>query len=244
MDISGLTRDRHTNERTNPDRTDRTELTLTELDQTTTMSASGPSMMYATQRPAFEARKVLLDASFKSPSTPTSPPEYDPIDVLALCALKKSVVSHLPTHCIHCGAEYPQGSIVELSDGTVMAYCKCKGACGKSHVLFAGVDVSTPIFEKTCPFKSIVVEVDATADLTAVGPPSAQELARLVTELQHRVITIEDHDPTCALCGKRHLSHKQDCDVNGWRIASRRRVALPSDWPVFQPSTATWKPSA
>jgi hypothetical protein len=35
-----------------------------------------------------------------------------------------------------------------------MAYCKKKGACGRSHVLFAGVELTRPVYEQVCVFSS------------------------------------------------------------------------------------------
>jgi hypothetical protein len=109
--------------------------------------------MYAAQSAAFSARDVLLGR--KTDSTSDSPPSFTSPNLEELCSLKKKVLAELPTHCIHCDAEYTKKSFVETKDGAVMAYCKQPGACGKSLVLFAGVDLSTPIYIRVCMFQKL-----------------------------------------------------------------------------------------
>lgn len=202
------------------------------------MSANGPSMMYQVQRPAFEARKTILDACCIGPSTATSPPQIQAINIQEVCELKKQAIANKPINCVHCGAKHPERSIIETKDGSIIAYCREKGACGKSNVIFAGIELSTPQFEQVCPFQHRIhiPETRITEDLNA-------ELTQepIIQRPMFREITMEDHSPTCALCGKRYHEHKQDCDQFGWRICSRRPVVLPSDWPVFQPDLAIWQ---
>ena len=45
-------------------------------------------------------------------------------------------------------------SFVERPDNSIMAYCKTKDACGRSHVLFAGIDKTIPKYEQICIFES------------------------------------------------------------------------------------------
>lgn len=111
------------------------------------------SMMYQHQSLAFEARGACTSAATNS--TPNSPPYQGEPDLRRLCDLKKSVIANLPTHCSHCNAPLTPNMCLELRGGEIMAYCKTKGACGKSLVLFAGVDLTYPIYEKFCPFRAV-----------------------------------------------------------------------------------------
>lgn len=218
--------------------------------------------MYATQREAFAVRDRALNSA--TDSTPTSPPSrhLSVPDVAELCRVKRQVVSNLPAKCFHCGADYPpnsegKGTFVERSDGTVMAYCKTKGACGKSHVLFAGVALVIPHYKQVCTFvrRSAAEATEAAAEQAEhVVPPPTAELIEELQQLQQEAapqpyrgasgMTSEElremHDPTCAACGERWQAHPKDCDVNGWRIAEQERVPYPADWPRFDERTGTW----
>lgn len=219
------------------------------------MSANGPSMMYQVQRPAFEARKTILDACCIGPSTSTTPPQIQAINIQEVCALKKQAITNKPLNCVHCGAKHPERSIIETKDGSIIAYCREKGACGKSNVIFAGIELSTPQFEQVCPFQHrnhipepIIFNNDSLTSQQIPSQPFSPgdlpaELTQepIVQRPMFREITMEDHSPTCALCGKRYHEHKQDCDEFGWRICSRKPVVLPADWPVFQPDLAIWQ---
>ena len=121
---------------------------------------AGPEKMYKCQQAAFDIREVMLGQP--TDSTPTTPPTVPDIDLVALCRRKREIINNLPNHCIHCNAEYPKdtlGVFVELRDDsqTIMAYCRKPGACGRSRVLFAGVDLVKPIYEQVCIFSKDVV---------------------------------------------------------------------------------------
>lgn len=100
--------------------------------------------MYMCQTVAYQARDKL--GGTKTDSTLTAPPSHTPPDITALCELRKKVLSELPKTCAHCKAPllHSIGSFVERPDGSLMAYCKGKGACGRSQVLFAPFDRSVP----------------------------------------------------------------------------------------------------
>jgi hypothetical protein len=178
--------------------------------------------MYQIQAPAFNARSQILGTPTNS--TPDTPPIHPPIDVAQLCALKKSVIANLPTTCGHCGAELPPRSIVE-HDGSIMAYCKKPGACGRSQVLYAAVDFKTPVYKKVCIFTPRVTGNHH--DFERMNEMSHDELMQM-------------HDPSCANCGSRSSQHKK-CDQNGWAVTGHSNLALPADWPAFDSSTGTWK---
>ena len=112
-------------------------------------------MMYQCQAPAYAARNEIVGKP--TDSTPTTPPSVPEIDVEALCKLKREIVSNLPTNCPHCQAEYPRdikGTFVELRNcGSIVAYCKKPGACGRSNVIFAGVELARPVYEQVCVFR-------------------------------------------------------------------------------------------
>ena len=115
------------------------------------MSSSGSSMMYPQQMMAFSSRNAHMGTT--TDSTAECPPSTAKPDIKALCELKKKIVGNLPTTCSHCGVALLPQSIIERHTGEVIAYCKAPGACGKSLVLFAGVDLSYPVYKRFCPFK-------------------------------------------------------------------------------------------
>ena len=125
--------------------------------------------MYAQQAPAFEARSRMI--TDLGPSTENSPPVFTLPDIEGLTALKKQVVENLPTKCVHCGADMLPEYCTELRDGTVMAYCKKRGACGRSLVLFAGVKLVRPIYRQICPFQSAERPAATLAELEAAANP-------------------------------------------------------------------------
>eukprot|EP01040_Poterioochromonas_malhamensis_P002183 gene2183-2324_t len=182
---------------------------------------SGLNQMYAIQRPAYAARAELTGPV--TDSTPTTPPTHPPLDVAGLCNLKKSVVQNLPTTCGHCGAELPPRSIIE-HNGAVVAYCKLKGACGRSQVLYAAVEFKTPIYRQVCKF---------------VHRPSAERVVPGEMGRMNHAELMEMHDPSCANCGERMSQHKKS-DQNGWTIIGYNPISYPSDWPFFDSSTGTW----
>lgn len=214
------------------------------------MSESGPSIMYAQQAVAFDARAALMGHT--TDSTPETPPTHTAPDIVQLCALKKQVLQNLPTSCVHCKAEIKKEYIVE-HNGSIMAYCKTPGACGRSLVLFAGVDFTYPVYAQTC----VYTHAERTPP-PAFGKPagstqtlSAAELEQAIQQLN--VTNFINADPgniyalhgipnpahLCDTCGKSPNQHKK-CDQNGWYEVRRSVYALPSDWPVYSTWTKTW----
>jgi hypothetical protein len=175
------------------------------------------NQMYEIQRPAYEARSQLVGKP--TDSTPDTPPAYPALDVVGLCNLKKSIVENLPTTCSHCGAEFPIGSIVELGNEEIVAYCKKPGACGRSQVLFAAVDFRTPAYKKVCIY-SPKDDSSSVPDLSEIG-----HLQLMQMDL-----------PTCAHCGQDEASHPP-CDENGWSVVGYNNVSFPPDWPYFDGDT-------
>eukprot|EP01040_Poterioochromonas_malhamensis_P018649 gene18649-21832_t len=133
---------------------------------------AGPHRMYAQQAPAFEARSRMI--TDLGPSTEDSPPVFTLPDIEGLKALKKQVVENLPTKCVHCEADMLPEYCTELRDGTVMAYCKKRGACGRSLVLFAGVKLVRPVYRKICPFQTAARPADTLAELETTANPTAE----------------------------------------------------------------------
>lgn len=198
-------------------------------------------------------------------STAESPPTQDAPDIAGLCALKRQIVTNLPTACTHCGAELKKEYCVELKDDEcIMAYCKTPGACGKSLVLFAGFDRTYPVYTQTCCFKRIEAApvqpvvpapVTFTAEDAPNSPPTnAPEMlsASILKELQqeqqqldiYALHGIERPDSKCANCGKAYSTHNKTCDQNGWYESSRKCYKLPHDWPTYNSSTKTWSNTA
>ena len=199
------------------------------------MSAAGPSRMYAQQAVAYSARDSM--AGRQTDSTEDSPPTHTAPDLEGLCELKKKIIANPPTHCCHCNAEFTENSIVEIRDECIMAYCKKKGACGKSLVLFAGLNLTYPVYAKICPFKSLVVAASEPVVLTLpveseAGPPITGELSQqeqvepaIATSVfalpaqalppgrwqevidVYALHNIHRPEEMCALCGKQYREH-------------------------------------
>lgn len=226
---------------------------------------AGPSRMYMQQMAAFSARSSMI--TDLGPSTEDSPPAFTPPDIEGLKALKKSVVENLPTHCSHCRAELLPEYFVERDGGTVIAYCKKRGACGKSLVLFAGVDMVRPIYRKICPFKMRETTVEQLS-IPTVSDNNANETSSDLTEQmqsqQHhptRSLEMDLHGmlssqapmdiyalhginrPTdmCILCNKEYSRHEHvECDRHGWVHDHDELLALPDDWPEFDSRHHRW----
>ena len=212
--------------------------------------------MYPQQAPAFEARNQFGGSI--SDSTVDSPPTFVAPDFAALCEIKKTVVNNLPAMCCHCGAEYPPGSIIERQDGDIMAYCKLRGACGKSLVLFASIDRTAPVYQKFCKFQPAVVQSTVFMTPEVVhGEIEEQQEQQLpipttpfpvVMEQQQQQLDIYAlhgiHRPEerCSRCSEefRQHQHQRECDQNGWVRVQSRLLDLPADWPTYNPSTHTW----
>lgn len=193
--------------------------------------------MYACQTAAFSFRNQHSFNSNVTDSTPTSPPTHKALDLSAICTQKWEIINNLPHNCVHCSAEFPPKSVVELKDCSIMAYCKKPGACGKSQVLFAGIELKSPIYEQVCAFQAIEHKLE----IEDSNEPL--DSAKLMGELEmhaRRPVTMEDHSPTCAKCGSRYHNHHHDVDQNGWRIARYEAIKPPGDWPVFDSVSGTW----
>lgn len=130
--------------------------------------------MYAQQTVAYAARDALIGETTNS--TPESPPILTPPDIVKLCDLRREILRNLPTTCTHCKAEMLKEYIVDHK-GSIIAYCKTPGACGRSLVLYAGVDFSYPIYEQTCRY----VYTPPTAEATVGAAVSAPETAVIST---------------------------------------------------------------
>lgn len=220
------------------------------------------------QQPAFEARSRMV--TDLGPSTENTPPVFTEPDIEGLKNLKKQVVENLPTHCSHCSADMLSEYCCELKDGSVMAYCKKPGACGKSLVLFAGVDLVRPVYRKICPFKKVVSSIAREPVVVApsTGPQSGDSAGG--TEMQlpqqpadspvqeqqiydivelYRRGEIDEYElhginrPTdvCALCGKTYDKHEHtSCDQHGWVHDHDELLPLPNDWPRYDRSSHRW----
>lgn len=219
---------------------------------------SGPSRMYVQQTAAFSLRDQFL-SELETDSTPESPPSFTAPNLEALADLKRQVLQNPPEKCVHCGAGLTKEMIVELKDGAIMAYCKTKGACGRSLVLFAGVDVTYPIYRKICPFEAVAPAVEAQTVFTAAEATSIEQSVnvaamearfnRMPLDAQgnldiYALHGIERPETMCKLCNQTYSAHDSSglrrCDKNGWLEAGRSKYQLPSNWPVYDPVENTW----
>lgn len=225
---------------------------LSSLGISVTMSSAGPSRMYAQQAVAYSARDSLLGEH--TDSTPDTPPTIAAPDLEGLCALKRQVVENLPAACVHCGAEMLKEYCVELKDQCVISYCKKKGACGRSLVLFAGFDRTYPIYSKTCCFKQVEeaapVEFEAPTELAGREQQSMLSVEQTVFAALSRRQGLEQEqldiyalhgivrpDAKCATCERAYSTHRK-CDQYGWYESSRACYKLPSEWPGYvEPGT-------
>jgi hypothetical protein len=207
---------------------------------------SGPREMYELQSAAFSARSELL--GIVTDSTTILPPTHSPPNIVELCALKRRILNNLPTECGHCHAIYPPNSIVEHT-GSVIGYCKLPGACGRSLILFAGVDMTCPVYQKICPFKAVEEEVIPVPSQSGNVSAAQVEQTPIFSQVQQQQSTFDVYalhgitrpNVVCSLCGItfQHHDHRK-CDQNGWVETGRRYLELPSNWPVFNERTKTW----
>lgn len=204
--------------------------------------------MYAQQAVAYDARAALLGQT--TDSTPKTPPTQTPPDIVQLCALRKQILKNLPSTCVHCNAEMKKEYIVDHK-GSIMAYCKAPGACGRSLVLFAGVDFTYPVYAQTCVYTHSPAVAAAPVTASHAQPLSAAEMELVVNELTstnfndvgamdiYTLHGIPNPAHLCDHCGKPPSEHKK-CDQNGWYEARRSVYTLPPDWPVYNNGTKTW----
>src|SRR3990167_11156547 len=95
--------------------------------------------MYAVQAAAYEARQEYEPYVTKVPSTPETPPVVES-DLTKACEAKKLALVNKPQVCSHCEAPL-QTEYFEEFNGTIFAYCKSTGGCGKSQVLFVNPEL-------------------------------------------------------------------------------------------------------
>lgn len=198
---------------------------------------SGPRIMYELQTSAFSARSELMGTI--TDSTNILPPTHSPPNIIELCTLKRRILSALPTECGHCQAQYPPKSIIEHG-GSIIGYCKLRGACGRSLVLFAGVDMTCPVYEKICPFKEVDKEEVISVPLQPINTISVAQIEQQQFDY-HALHGITRPTVVCSLCGLTFQQHDhRKCDQNGWVETGRRALELPSNWPVFNSRAQTW----
>lgn len=125
-----------------------------------------PTQMYAQQAPAFAMRQEFTPR--KTDSTPTTPPSHAALDLSALADKKRTAIKAAPTTCVHCkSAPCP---LSEIRDGSVMAYCSSK-TCGRSLVVFTPPELSIPVYEKVCIYRSAeAAPTRETFSAPAAGP--------------------------------------------------------------------------
>jgi hypothetical protein len=124
-------------------------------------------------------------------------------------------------------------------------------------VLFAGVDMTCPEYEKICPFKAIGEEKeesfsDQQPDFDSVAHLEQQALSNVAPnhfEHQQQNNTFDMYalhgitrpEVVCSLCGLTFQQHDtRKCDQNGWLETGRHYLELPSDWPMFDEFTKSW----
>jgi hypothetical protein len=184
--------------------------------------ASHPTRLYECQIPAYQSHSAY-NAKVTN-STPTSPPEVTPTDINAACQKKKEIVNNLPTKCSHCGMA--TGSIVELKDGSIMAYCK-SSECGRSQVLYVAPSLTTPKYKQVCVFEE---------DQSKAVPSPNEDHGRIMK--MHGIIP---NEADCKNCSKQYKDHERDYDTNGWVQCGEEIIKLPSDWPTWDTKSKTWK---
>jgi len=175
----------------------------------------GPSRMYEVQRAAYQ------DAAAYSPSqtdsTPDNPPSFTPADLTKASATKRKItIESPPSKCSHCGASFEgvRGCLTETRDGTVMAYCKGQGGCGRSQVLFIQPDLTIPHYKQVCVFEPLSTHPSLNSPI-------------------HSIHGLMPNDVPCTKCRQNHDVHPKGYDQNGWVVDSRDTLTLPDDWPKF-----------
>ena len=171
----------------------------------------GPSLMYACQRTAFESGK--LHSARLTDSTLESPPSYIPPNLIELASIRRSVISNLPSSCVHCNAVLLREYIISRSDNSIIAYCKSKNGCGKSQVLFAPINLAKPYYEQVCVY-----------EIPDVIPEGSEQYTRHGVSYRHP-------DELCKKCNQPSRSHKSGVDQNGWVKIGESCIDLPGDWP-------------
>jgi hypothetical protein len=156
-----------------------------------------PSQLYAVQQPAFESAAAYSPKV--TDSTPDSPPSFTPADLSQACETKTNIVNNLPTQCAHCATSFEgvTGCLTEMSNGTIMAYCKGKGGCGRSQVLFVPPDTTVPKYKKVCVFEA------------EPGHPSLDDITYSMHAMMPQIAP-------CRKCRKNYQEHERGYDSNGW----------------------------
>lgn len=186
------------------------------------MNPSTPSMLYAVQATAYTSHSAYNLR--KTNSTPDSPPQVTPTDIVAACNKKKDILNNLPKKCSHCNNDFskPNETFTELKDGSVIAYCK-HSSCGRSQVLFVAPTLTVPKYKKVCVFEEVPGTLESDHD----------KMLRMHGETPNHAV--------CQKCGKTWEHHEKDYDENGWKEVGHDTITLPSDWPTLNATTKSWK---
>ncbi len=204
---------------------------------------TGPVIMYVQETKAFADRAKLIGTARNS--TPSSPPINTNVDIDGLCKLKQKVINNLPLQCGHCGINYlEKTSFAEFMDGTIMAYCKGPGCCGRSMVLFAGVELWTPTYTQICPFIPFQDEVEeATSPRSPESPSTNSSTSPRSVNIENIIAyqqwspSVRNPDSVCEICSKPfglHDSYRMtQCDSYGWIANGKRELLTPADWPEY-----------
>jgi len=186
-----------------------------------------PSMMYQSQTQAYNAQQQY--SSKITDSTESTPPTFIPPNLSLASQQKRQVIHNLPSSCVHCGSPLTSQMISEVSGGTIMAYCKTPGACGRSQVLFVPPSFSKPKYEKVCIFlRNRNAQVKSGAELS-LRADSCYFDGEFVESKE-----------VCSRCEVVAHKHKLGYDKNGWLKVGEEQLELPKDWPIWVPGKSTW----
>src|SRR3990167_3771645 len=187
--------------------------------------------MYAVQAAAYEARQEYEPYVTKVPSTPETPPVVES-DLTKACEAKKLALVNKPQVCSHCEAPL-QTEYFEEFNGTIFAYCKSKGGCGKSQVLFVNPSRTAPVFAKCCIFEPSDPNDVFDRQTLLERTRGESRVAKRSDQLPYAAYK-GDYIPISAACLKCDLpfkKHKQNIDNNGWAQVSTITLQVPEDWP-------------
>lgn len=98
-----------------------------------------------------------------------------------------------------------------------MAYCKTSGACGRSHVLFAAIDLKIPQYRQICIFKKPESSQAVNSSGMPLNPDGSIDYSAL-----HGIIKPTE---VCQRCERPYSEHKhKETDQNGWAMDGCERV--------------------
>jgi len=186
---------------------------------------AAPTQLYAIQSAAYDSHAQYNLK--KTDSTPTTPPSITPTNAEEACKKKKEIVFALPTKCGHCShpVDADDRCFAEVK-GTVMVYCKKKGGCGRSQVLFVCPDLTIPKYKQVC-----IWEEDKSTS-------TANDQHKAIAQLHGLPYT--SSDSKCIKCSKSYKEHTFGYDQNGWVEYARDVIHVPQDWPLWNSSTGLW----